>query len=303
MSTPEVPIAGTLAGTVGERIEWLRVAPFIAVHLGCLGVFWVGWSTTALAVAVGLYGLRMFAITAFYHRYFAHRTFRTSRPVQFLFAVLGAAAVQRGPLWWASHHRHHHLHSDRETDAHSALRHGFLWSHLGWFMTASGLHTRRELVRDLTRFRELEVLDRFDKLVPVVLAAGLYGLGALLERTAPARGTTAAQMLVWGFCISTVALYHATFAVNSLAHRLGSRRYRTGDQSRNNWWLAVLTLGEGWHNNHHHYPGSARQGFFWWEVDVTYALLCALAALGLVWNLKPVPAGVRDARRVEGGMP
>jgi len=282
-----------------RRIEWIRTVPFLTVHLGCLGVLWVGWSATAIAVAAALYAVRMLAITGFYHRYFAHRTFRTSRAMQFVFAALGALAVQRGPLWWASHHRHHHTHSDEEDDAHSPTRHGFLWSHLGWFMTRANFRTRLELVEDLARYPELRFLDRFDALLPLLLAWALYATGVFLEDAAPELDTSGAQLLVWGFCISTVVLYHATFSVNSLAHTIGRRRYATRDQSRNNWWLALLTFGEGWHNNHHHFPGSARQGFYWWEVDVTYYTLRALAAAGLVWNLKPVPVPIREARRID----
>lgn len=281
-----------------RRVEWFRTLPFVAVHAGCFGVLWVGWSTTAVAVAIALYVARMLAITGFYHRYFSHRAFHTSRAMQFVFAALGASAVQRGPLWWASHHRHHHSHSDAEDDAHSPHRHGFLWSHLGWFMTRGNFRTRLELVEDLARFPELRFLDRFDALLPLLLAAVLYGAGALLAHAAPSLGTDGQQLLIWGFCISTVILYHATFSVNSLAHTMGRRRYATRDQSRNNWWLALLTFGEGWHNNHHHFPGSARQGFYWWEIDVTYYMLRALAAAGLVWNLKPVPVPIREARRI-----
>ena len=282
-----------------RRIEWIRTTPFFAVHLGCVGVIWVGWSTTAITVAAALYALRMVAITGFYHRYFAHRTFHTSRAMQFLFALLGACAVQRGPLWWASHHRHHHTRSDEKDDAHSPQQHGFLWSHVGWFMTRANFRTRLDLVGDLARYPELRFLDRYDALLPLALAGTLYAVGALLEHTAPRLGTSGAQLLVWGFCISTMVLYHATFSVNSLAHTIGARRYATRDHSRNNWWLALLTFGEGWHNNHHHFPGSARQGFYWWEVDITYYVLRALAATGLVWNLKPVPVAIRNARRIE----
>jgi stearoyl-CoA desaturase (delta-9 desaturase) len=267
-----------------HRIDWLRVLPFVAVHLGCLGVFWVGASPAAVTLAAALFALRMFAITAFYHRYFSHRAFRTSRAVQFLFALLGASAVQRGPLWWASHHRHHHAHADRPADAHSARQHGFAWSHTGWFLSRAIFAARPELVPDLARYPELRLLDRFDALVPLALAAGLYAAGGL-------------EFLVWGFCVSTVALWHATFTINSLAHRFGRRRYATRDDSRNNLCLALLTFGEGWHNNHHHFPGSARQGFFWWEVDFAFYGLKLLQALGLVWDLRPVPAAVRNARR------
>jgi len=274
-------------------IDPLRLAPFIAIHLGCFLVAWVGTSVTAVAVAVGLYALRMFAITAFYHRYFAHRAFRTGRVAQFVFAVIGAAAVQRGPLWWASHHRHHHVHADRPEDSHSALQHGFLWSHAGWFMTRENFATRAALTAPFARYPELRFLDRWDTVVPLVLALALYGAGALAERFAPGLATSGAQLVVWGFCISTVALYHATFSINSLAHRFGSRRFATPDASRNNAWLALLTFGEGWHNNHHRYPTSARQGFRWWEIDLTYYGLRLLALAGVVHDLRPVPRAVR----------
>jgi stearoyl-CoA desaturase (delta-9 desaturase) len=284
-----------------RRVEWLRTLPFIGMHLMCLGVIWVGVSATALLVALALYGLRMLAITGFYHRYFSHRTFRTSRWLQFLFAVVGATAVQRGPLWWAAHHRHHHAHADDDADGHSPRQHGFWWSHVGWFMNRSNFRTRIELVQDLARYPELRFLDRFDVLPPIALAALLYFGGDALATAYPPLDTSGAQLLIWGFFISTVVLHHATFTVNSLAHTIGRRRYATRDHSRNNWLLALLTFGEGWHNNHHHFPGSARQGFYWWEVDVTYYVLRALAACGLIWDVKTVPARIRDARRVVNG--
>ena len=278
-----------------RRIDWLRQIPFISIHAGCFAVPWVGMSTAAIAVAFALYALRMFAITGFYHRYFSHQSFRAGRVVQFVFAGLGAAAAQRGPLWWASHHRHHHVHADEPEDCHSALRHGFAWSHMGWFMARENFATRDALVRSFARYPELRFLDRWDTLAPLALVGLLYAAGALAERYAPGIRTSGAQLIVWGFCVSTVALYHATFSINSLAHRFGSRRYATNDASRNNLWLALLTFGEGWHNNHHRYPVSARQGFFWWELDLTYYGLRLLAALGLIHALKPVPAAVRDA--------
>jgi len=281
-----------------RRIDWPRVVPFVLLHLGCLGVLWTGASAFAIAVAVGLYVLRMFAITAFYHRYFSHRSFSTSRAAQFAFALLGASAVQRGPIWWASHHRHHHRHSDRPVDSHSPRQHGFLWSHVGWFLATENFPAKPSLVPDLVRYPELRWLDRYDAAVPAALAVMLYALGAGLEHWAPALGTSGAQLLVWGFCISTVAVYHVTFTINSLAHRYGSRRYATRDDSRNNPWLALLTLGEGWHNNHHHYPSAARQGFYWWEFDASYYALRLLAALGVVWDLRPVPAAIRERHAV-----
>ncbi|MBS0217080.1 MAG: acyl-CoA desaturase [Proteobacteria bacterium] len=274
-----------------DRVDWLRALPFIAMHLACLGVFRVGVSATAIGVALGLYAARMFALTGFYHRYFSHRAFRTSRPMQFAFALLGAASVQRGPLWWAAHHRHHHVHADTADDPHTP-RKGFWRSHAGWFLTRAGFRTDPSRIGDLLRFPELRWLDRYDTAVPVALAAGLYALGAMLERWAPGLGTSGPQLLVWGFFVSTVLLFHATVTINSLSHRWGRRRFATRDDSRNNLWLALLTFGEGWHNNHHFFPGSARQGFRWWEIDLTWYGLRVMQTFGLIRDLKPVPAWV-----------
>jgi stearoyl-CoA desaturase (delta-9 desaturase) len=280
-----------------DRIDWLRAAPFVAMHLACLGVIWVGVSSTALIVAATLYVVRMFALTGFYHRYFSHRTFQTLRAVQFVFALIGASCVQRGPLWWAAHHRHHHRVTDTPADPHSPGIHGFLWSHVGWFLTPRNFRTDLSRVPDLAKYPELRWLDRFDIAIPVVLAVALYGLGVLLHHVAPQLGTTGGQMLIWGFFVSTIVLFHATVTINSLAHRFGKRRFETKDDSRNNVWLALLTFGEGWHNNHHFFPGSSRQGFYWWEVDLTWYGLRLMSALGLVHGLKPVPAWVLTKAR------
>ena len=275
-------------------IDWARVLPFIGMHLACFAVIWVGVSPVAVAVAVGGYFLRMFAITAFYHRYFSHRSFQTSRLVQFLGGFLGACSTQRGPLWWAAHHRLHHRHSDEPEDAHSPVQHSFLTSHMGWFLNTANFRTRTEQVPDLMKYPELRWLDRFDVVAPVIYATACLLLGRALETAAPQLGTNGPQMLVWGFVISTVALYHGTFTINSLAHRWGSRRYATRDDSRNNWLLALITLGEGWHNNHHHYPGTARQGFRWWEFDPTWYVLKGLEKLRVVREVRGVPARVRE---------
>ncbi len=277
-----------------KDIAWGRVIPFAALHLGCLGVLWTGWSWTAVGVAAGLYFVRMFAITGFYHRYFSHRTFRTSRFAQFLFGLLGASSAQRGPLWWAYHHREHHKHSDEVEDVHSPRHHGFFWSHMGWILNRNNFPTNYESVRDLAKYPELVFLNRFDTLVPLLLAGGLYLSGSLTEVFLPSLGVTGWQLVVWGFFISTTILFHATCTINSLAHVIGTRRYDTTDDSRNSLLLSLITLGEGWHNNHHHYMSSTRQGFFWWEIDITYYGLKILSWLGLIWDLRPVPRHVRE---------
>jgi stearoyl-CoA desaturase (Delta-9 desaturase) len=277
-----------------DRVDWLRVLPFIFLHAGCLGVIWVGWSPVAVWAAVALYFIRMFAVTGIHHRYFSHKTYSTSRFGQFLLAVFAATTVQRGSLWWAYHHRHHHQHSDQPDDAHSPHVHGFLWSHIGWITSRRNFPTDYSKIRDLARFPELVWLNRFDLVVPTLFAVALFGVGALLERVAPGLGTTGPQMLVWAFFISTTVLFHGTACINSMAHLMGRRRFRTEDDSRNSFILAIITLGEGWHNNHHRYQSSTRNGFYWWEVDPTYYGLKLLSWTGFIWGLKPVPQAVLD---------
>jgi stearoyl-CoA desaturase (delta-9 desaturase) len=280
-----------------DKIELLRILPFIILHIACLAVFWVEFSAIALIVAITLYLLRMFAITGFYHRYFAHKSFKTSRVVQFLFAFLAASSAQRGPLWWASHHRHHHAYSDHPNDPHSPKQHGFFWSHVSWFLANKNFISKNERVKDLLKYRELEFLDRYDVIAPLSLIISLYILGDFLEIASPQLHTNGMQLVVWGFIVSTVFLYHMTFTVNSLAHVWGKRRFLTNDDSRNNSLIAIFTLGEGWHNNHHHFPSSARQGFYWWEIDLTYYGLKILSAFGLIWDLRKVPAEVLSQKR------
>ena len=280
-----------------DRFEFRRCIPFLFLHVGCLGLIWVGWSWTAVATAVALYLVRMFAITGFYHRYFSHRTFQTSRWLQFAFAVLGNTAIQRGALWWAAVHRHHHKHADTEHDVHSPGLTGFWWSHIGWMTSSRNFPTDYRTVRDLAKYPELVFLNRFDLLVPALFGAALFAAGAILAVAAPGLGTSGAQLFVWGFFVSTVVLLHGTLFINSLAHAFGGRRFATRDDSRNSLLLSIITLGEGWHNNHHRFMGAARQGFYWWEFDATYYLLKALSWTGAIWNLKPVPASVYEEAR------
>lgn len=282
-----------------KKVDWYRIIPLIFLHAGCVGVLWVGWSRIAVLTAVGLYLVRMFAITGFYHRYFSHKAFKMGRFWQFVFAVLGNASVQRGPVWWAAHHRHHHRYTDQENDVHSPLQHGFWWSHIGWLTSRANFPTPNQYVKEWLAYPELRWLNRFDTVVPILLAILLFVAGEILASYAPHLGTNGFQMLVWGFFISSVVLLHATVTINSLDHMYGSRRYDTADTSRNNPLLAVLTLGEGWHNNHHHYAVAARQGFFWWEIDITYYLLVSLSWLGIVKELRPVPERIKNSNRIK----
>jgi stearoyl-CoA desaturase (delta-9 desaturase) len=258
---------------------WLNPIFIAAIHAGVVVAIVRGATWKLVALAAATYFIRMFAVTAVYHRYFSHRSYKTSRLMQLLLAFLGTTAVQKGPLWWASAHRDHHRYSDTERDLHSPARRGFWYSHMGWWLGREHEQTRFERIPDLAGYPELRWLDRYHVVGPFALIAVLwlaFGFDGFL----------------WGFVVSTCVLMHATFTINSLSHVWGSRRYATTDTSRNNPVLAILTLGEGWHNNHHHYMSSANQGFFWWEIDISYYLLRALEKVGLVWELRKPPAHV-----------
>jgi stearoyl-CoA desaturase (delta-9 desaturase) len=254
----------------------LKIVPFILMHVACLAVFLVGISLPAVLLCIALYMIRMFALTAGYHRYFAHRAFKTSRFFQFVLAVVGTTAVQKGPLWWASHHRKHHKYTDQEGDLHSPVTDGFWWSHIGWVISRKYDPTDWPAIKDFARYPELRWINKYHLIPAITLAVLCFLLGGWL-------------WLVWGFFVSTVALYHGTFSVNSLAHMWGSRRYATGDDSRNNFLIALWTGGEGWHNNHHHYMASVKQGFYWWEIDFSYYALKMMSWVRLVWDLRLPP--------------
>lgn len=289
--------AGSDIDEDSRHINWIRCLPFFFVHAMCFGVIWVGVSPIAVLVCLFFFWIRMFAITAFYHRYFSHRSFKVNRFWQFVFAFIGNSSAQRGPLWWASHHRKHHKHSDKDDDLHSPVKHGFWWSHMGWFICEAAFKTDYTVIKDWAKYPELRFLNRFDMIAPAALALFTYVLGEILQAYWPALETSGLQMLIWGFVVSTVILFHATFTINSLGHIYGTRRFHTKDHSRNNIWLAFVTLGEGWHNNHHRFATSARQGFYWWEVDISYYGLKALKCLGVVHDLNPVPSRILQEGR------
>ncbi len=274
-----------------NEVDRFRFSIYLLFHLACLLALFTGVNSVAVLVCVMFYFLRMFFITGFYHRYFSHKSFRASRPLTFIMAVLGCTAGQRGPLWWASHHRYHHMSSDTEADPHSPQK-NFLNSHFLWFLRKQHFFTDENRVKDWMQYPELRLLERVDWLPFLGLGLLCYGLGEFLQVNYPATGVDGLMLLVWGFFISTVLVWHGTYTINSLAHKIGTRRFNTRDDSKNSLPLALLTLGEGWHNNHHRYPGATRQGFFWWEIDISYYCLLFLSWIGLVSDLRPVPASI-----------
>ncbi len=283
--------SGETTARGGRRAGWLTVGiPFSAVHLGVLGILFVGWSWIAVGVAVGLFAVRNLAITVFYHRGLTHRGFSVGRGTQAAGAIVAASAAQRGPLWWVAHHRTHHRHTDREGDPHSPTVDGLAWSHVLWMFSKRHAGTDQSLVTDLAQYRELRLLDRYHHVAPALLAASTLAVGTVLGHLAPSTGVNGPQLLVWGFCVSTVALWHTTFAVNSLGHRIGHRRFSTRDDSHNLWWLALITMGEGWHNNHHRFPASARHGLARWELDPSWWAIRTMAALRIVRDIRQAPS-------------
>jgi len=294
-SRPAANDAGKPAEAIASPFSSLLI-PFAAVHLLALAApFIAGCSWKLVGLAVGVYYARMAAITIGYHRYFAHKTFKTSRAFQFVLAFLSQTSAQRGILWWAAHHRDHHRYSDTEKDVHSPMR-GLLWSHVGWILSTEYSEYDSSRVKDLEKYPELRWLNKWHLVPPVALAVALFAIGGW-------------SYLIWGFFVSTVLLWHGTFLVNSLNHLWGTRRYATTDTSRNNALIAVLTMGEGWHNNHHHYMASANQGFYWWEIDGSFYLIRAFQMLGLVWDVRTAPKKIVDGtiraaeRRGEQALP
>lgn len=288
MTSDQTPASAVPAGNeeFHEDIIYPQVIPFLLVHVAALAALFTGVTRGALILCVVLYVARMFGVTAGYHRYFSHRSFRTSRAGQFVLAFLAQSSAQRGVLWWAAMHRHHHRHSDTDQDIHSPRQRGFLYAHVGWVFNRGNEVSDLSAVPDLARYPELVWLDKHPYLPATILGIACFASG----------GWTA---LVVGFVWSTVLLYHGTFFINSLAHVHGNQRYVTGDDSRNNWWLAVITLGEGWHNNHHAYQRSTRQGFRWYEFDPTFYALTVLSWLRLVSDLGAPPADlVSNERRL-----
>ncbi len=276
VAVPPLPLTSSMQRADDEHVHLFRSIPFFAMHaiplLAILtGTRWIDW-----VVCLALYYVRMFGITAGYHRYFSHRAYKMGRITQFLMAFLGSSSAQKGVLWWAAHHRDHHKYSDHEGDIHSP-RLGVMWSHVSWILCTKHDATKWARIQDFAKFKELVWLNKYWMVAPLSLALTTLFVGGW-------------SMLLIGFFLSTVLLWHGTFLVNSAAHIFGTRRFATTDDSRNSWWVALLTNGEGWHNNHHHYPSSANQGFYWWEIDISWYGIKLMEALGLAWDVrKPLP--------------
>ncbi len=280
-----------MAALVSDRSKVLKhyfhpqAWPFWAAHIGMVyGLYLIGFSWSGLALAIALYYARMFFVTGVYHRYFSHRAYKSSRWFTFVLAFLGGMSVQKGALWWASHHRHHHKHSDDESDLHSPRQHGLLWSHVAWIVSKAHNDTDYSAIKDFAKYPELVFLNKHHYIPVAIYAAVLYATGGMWA-------------FVWGFLVSTVLLWHGTFTINSLSHVFGSRRYKTTDDSKNNWVLALVTMGEGWHNNHHYYQSTANQGFYWWEIDLSFYIIKMMSWVGLVWDLRTPPQRVLDEGR------
>ncbi|HWB29172.1 MAG TPA: fatty acid desaturase [Vicinamibacterales bacterium] len=264
----------TVVALKRKRYDLGAMLPFLILHASVLLVLTVPFSLGMIAWLAGSYFLRMFGVTGGYHRYFSHRAYKLNRFWQFCFAFLAQTSGQKGALWWAAHHRDHHLYSDRKEDLHSPVHEGFWWSHLGWILSDEYDHYDPKRIADLVKYPELRWLDKYHLVPTILYGAAIYYIGGYAA-------------FVWGYLVATVVLYHGTFLINSLAHIWGTRRFATPDESRNNFWLALVTLGEGWHNNHHYFMSATRQGIRWWEVDITYYVLKMLSWIRVTRDLRP----------------
>ncbi|TPV94194.1 MAG: acyl-CoA desaturase [Myxococcales bacterium FL481] len=278
------PRPGSWSAQGRPQYEFAGAWPFVLVHLLAFGAVFTGVTVTDVVVGVALYWIRMFGVTGAYHRYFSHRSYKTSRWFQFVLAWLAMSSSQKGVLWWAAHHRHHHKYSDKINDVHSPARHGLFYAHVGWLFNNTE-ETDYSRVRDLARYPELVLLNKYWVVPPALLGFAVWWwLGW--------------SGLFIGFMASTAVLWHGTFTINSFTHLWGKRVYDTDDDSRNSMLFALITMGEGWHNNHHYYQASTAQGWHWWQIDMTYYVLKMLSWVGLVWDLRAVPPHVKNNNKV-----
>ena len=259
------------AKEVAYSVDWVRSVPFIALHLMCFGDFYSGLeSCCSCRVYMPVFCANVF------HYWFLSSVFFTSnlqsKPFHATASGFGRDLLcsKRSFMVGSASSSTSQVFRRSRRSAFPPTNMAFFGVHIGWITDKRNFPTRMSLVPDLARFRELRFLDQFDLLVPASMGVGLYFLGEFLSSNYPALGTNGWQMLIWGFFVSTILLLHGSCMINSAAHLMGKQNYETGDQSRNSLILSLFTLGEGWHNNHHYYPATARQGFFWWELDVTF---------------------------------
>ena len=275
------------ASTASIVIFWLvQVSALLVFAVPFAWGYVALWAVSHFARAVGL--------TLAFHRYYAHRAFQMNRAARFIWTFAGVAAMQKGPLWWAGHHVYHHKFADRDGDPHSPKVSGFYYAHIGWFLNDQKykkIDPSNPVVRDFSKYPDVRLLDEYYFLPPLLLGLAMYAIGGF-------------PWVVWGFCLPTMTLAHATFAINTVNHLYGSRRFETRDESRNNAITALFAAGEGWHNNHHRYQRAARNGFYWWEIDITYYVILAMQAVGLAWDVQRVPDRIyREAREGRAVLP
>ena len=279
MVQPPFSLFSTLVARL-RRVHFDAIVGFGPLHAACFLLFWVPFQWSYVGWFAVTYAIRMFAITGGYHRYFSHRSYSLGRVPQFVMAFLAQTSAQKGVLWWAAHHRLHHRYSDTPEDVHSPVQKGLWQSHIGWLLSAQSNKYDQSVIRDFESYPELVLLNRYHRVPAILFGALILALGGW-------------NVFMWGFVLSTVVLFHCTFSINSLSHLWGTRRFETRDHSRNNLFLALITFGEGWHNNHHRYMASARQGFRWWEVDLTYYVLKVLEMGGIVRDMREMPSSLR----------
>ncbi len=254
-----------------EGRDWVVFAWMAFMHVGAIAGFFT-FSWPAFWTAIFLWWLTGgIGICLGYHRYFTHKSYATPKVIQYLLAICGCMAGEAGPIAWVAAHRYHHTYSDTDQDPHSPLK-GFLWSHFTWLFGRENFlasyDSYKKYCPDMIKDKFIVFLDRYHMLPVLFLTGILYAMGGW-------------SFVVWGIFVRSLIVYHSTWLVNSASHIWGYRTYKTTDASRNNWWVAILAFGEGWHNNHHAFQRSARHGFHWWEFDITYRTIQILWVLGL----------------------
>jgi len=270
-----------------QGLNWITTVVLVLFHIGAIAAFFF-FSWPAVIAAVFLYWMCTgLGISLGYHRLHTHRSYKTPLLLEYFFAVCGALTLEGGPIFWVATHRIHHQNSDKPGDPHSP-RDGAWWSHIGWILVGEAKHNNTKLMSkyapDLARHRFYVWLNDYHWLPMVVLGLLLLAIGGL-------------PMLLWGVCLRVVFGLHATWLVNSATHMWGSRRFATRDDSRNNWWVALITFGEGWHNNHHAHPTSARHGLAWYEFDISWITLKVMKVLGIAKSVQVAKISTSIAER------